>query len=154
MAFLRPTLGAMWAKKTFLNAKEKHEKQKRRLKTEAPVFNLERVKGVEPSSLAWKARVIAVIRHPLSKKGENANRFLPSLMLAEKGGFEPPRPLFRPAPLAGVCIRPLCHFSAGILPMFCRGRSSAHWDTCQTNLVSDQGYLCPSSIRETKHSMN
>lgn len=25
---------------------------------------LERVKGVEPSSLAWKARVIAVIRHP------------------------------------------------------------------------------------------
>ena len=25
---------------------------------------LERVEGVEPSSLAWKARVIAVIRHP------------------------------------------------------------------------------------------
>ena len=25
---------------------------------------MERVKGVEPSSLAWKARVIAVIRHP------------------------------------------------------------------------------------------
>lgn len=32
--------------------------------------------------------------------------------MAEKGGFEPPRPLFGPAPLAGVCIRPLCHFSA------------------------------------------
>ena len=27
--------------------------------------SLERVEGVEPSSLAWKARVIAVIRHPL-----------------------------------------------------------------------------------------
>ena len=35
--------------------------------------------------------------------------------MAEKGGFEPPRPLFGPAPLAGVCIRPLCHFSAQIL---------------------------------------
>jgi hypothetical protein len=32
--------------------------------------------------------------------------------MAEKGGFEPPRPLFGSAPLAGVCIRPLCHFSA------------------------------------------
>ncbi len=59
-------------------------------------------------------------------------------VLAEKGGFEPPRPLFRPAPLAGVCIRPLCHFSAGILPMFCCGRSSAHWDTCQSDVAPDQ----------------
>lgn len=41
---------------------------------------------------------------------------LPQRILAEKGGFEPPRPLFGPAPLAGVCIRPLCHFSAEILP--------------------------------------
>ena len=40
----------------------------------------------------------------------------PVQKLAEKGGFEPPRPLFGPAPLAGVCIRPLCHFSAEILP--------------------------------------
>ena len=41
---------------------------------------------------------------------------LPQRILAEKGGFEPPRPLFGPAPLAGVCIRPLCHFSAEIPP--------------------------------------
>lgn len=30
------------------------------------------MKGVEPSSLAWKARVIAVIRHPLNR---NATTF-------------------------------------------------------------------------------
>jgi hypothetical protein len=29
---------------------------------------MERVEGVEPSSLAWKAKVIAVIRHPHQKK--------------------------------------------------------------------------------------
>lgn len=28
------------------------------------VLYLERVAGIEPASLAWKAKVIAVIRHP------------------------------------------------------------------------------------------
>ena len=54
---------------------------------------------------------------PFMKKNRARNLVQsPVQKLAEKGGFEPPRPLFGPAPLAGVCIRPLCHFSAEILP--------------------------------------
>ena len=32
--------------------------------SEPTAFYMERVKGVEPSSSAWKADVLAVVRHP------------------------------------------------------------------------------------------
>ena len=31
---------------------------------QAYAFNMERVMGIEPTSSAWKAEVIAIIRHP------------------------------------------------------------------------------------------
>ena len=40
---------------------------------------MERVEGIEPSSSAWKAEVIATIRYP------------PQIKLVEGGGFEPPK---------------------------------------------------------------
>ena len=67
--------------------------------------------------------------------------------LAEKGGFEPPRPLFGPAPLAGVCIRPLCHFSAQIL-CGAAGRIRTH-----DPLVRSQ-ILYPTELQPRKREVN
>ena len=67
--------------------------------------------------------------------------------VAEKGGFEPPRPLFGPAPLAGVCIRPLCHFSAQIL-CGAAGRIRTH-----DPLVRSQ-ILYPTELQPRKRELN
>ena len=78
--------------------------------------------GLVPANLSLRhsraARVFACFALIFFMKKNRARNLVqsPVQKLAEKGGFEPPRPLFGPAPLAGVCIRPLCHFSAEILP--------------------------------------
>ncbi len=46
---------------------------------------MERVAGIEPASLAWKAKVIASIRHPLSIIRLSLQK------MVEGGGFEPPK---------------------------------------------------------------
>jgi hypothetical protein len=55
---------------------------------------LERVEGVEPSSLAWKARVIAVIRHPPGTSLTHNYKLIyniaaPPILLVGRDGFEP-----------------------------------------------------------------
>ncbi len=46
---------------------------------------MERVAGIEPASLAWKAKVIASIRHPLTITRLSLQK------MVEGGGFEPPK---------------------------------------------------------------
>ena len=46
---------------------------------------MERVAGIEPASSAWKAEVIASIRHPLYSTR------ISSCKMVEGGGFEPPK---------------------------------------------------------------
>ena len=51
---------------------------------------LERVAGIEPASSAWKAEVIAIIRHPLKQPSTYYSGRSLAIMV-EGGGFEPPK---------------------------------------------------------------
>ena len=51
--------------------------------------------GIEPTSSAWKAEVIAIIRHPPILHSQHLQSFLQITyicrLLVEGGGFEPPK---------------------------------------------------------------